>query len=251
MTEAVRVLFWSLSQNAGGKIADTKFETHSEAPFFGFNNANLCVDTVSMADALQKFLTVAVTAPTKVPELVAKLTEMATKAAELGTKAPEAAKAAGLGLGGSITAAKNCTHNVKLVTKGLAKVQKLPPIAAEAAANAKEVIPKLKEFHDTADEIGAKAKASGDFYPKNILKAYHTALKTEAEIAAEQKKEGKKENKNEKKDEKKEKKVEKKDDKKEHKEEKKDDKKEHKEEKKVEKVEIKAEIKVEHKEEKK
>jgi len=213
MVEAVRIWMWALSQNAGGKIANTKFTTHTEVPFFDFDNNNLIVDTVSMGDRLKKFLKVAITAPVKVPEVLGKLQELVNKGQELVKTAPDAAKNAGLGMG-ALTAVKNAGLNMKLVASGLAKFQKLPALAADAAANAKEVIGKLKEFFDKADEVGAKAVASSDRYPKYITKAYHPGLKTEAELAAAEKeneagekgKKGKKDNKKKenKKDEKKE-----------------------------------------------
>jgi len=192
MIEAVKVWFWTLSQNAEGKIANTKFETKTEAPFFGFDNSKLIVDTVSMGDRLQKFLKCALTAPLKVPELLTKLNDLVTKGNELVKGAPDAAKNANLGLG-ALTAVKNAGMNMKLVVSGLSKFQKLPPLTAEAASNAKEIIGKLKEFYDKADEVGSKAAASSDRYPKYILKTYHPGpQKTEAEIEAEQKAEAEK-----------------------------------------------------------
>lgn len=100
--------------------------------------------------------------------------------------AKDDAKGAGLNLLQAAKAALNTAKNSKTLTDGIAKLGSVIEAAKSAATEIPQIVPKIKEMIEKADEEGKKAHEKGWLKPEETFDLHTGDKKTAAEVEAEE-----------------------------------------------------------------
>ena len=78
-SEAIRVLFWSVSAGYGGEIIKSEAGISETAPFLTMNCGNLLYETYKLNNCLNTYLKVVIDGPKKIIDLLDKIEKLVEK----------------------------------------------------------------------------------------------------------------------------------------------------------------------------
>jgi len=188
-TDTVQVMFWSMSACAKGKITDLDYEFSAESPYFKVSDMKY--ETRKLYKTFSNYLGTCVSAPEHLKNLIDTLVELVPRTADLLTETKSQIENSVASPFQKAKALTRLTRNIAKLPRELEKCKVLQKLVVTAVEDMKELIPKLKEMFEKADEIGAKAYAEGfhlnkgEKTPEQLFDKYHTGeRKTPEEIEA-------------------------------------------------------------------
>jgi hypothetical protein len=221
--DSLQILLWALSVEGKGKIKDVGLKVGSEVPYLQLDGNKCMYETMSLYECFSTYIKTVVASPQELASSIEKLGELATQVPDAVKNAKADLDASGMNFKQKADALIKMNKNAIKLPKEVAKCKNLATLLKDAAADLKELVPKLPKMVDTADEEGAKIHAKNLWRLGDIFDEAHKGeRKQEADLKKQEKKIEKKNPKKDDKDGKDGKKDDKKDDKKD----KKDDKKE-------------------------
>jgi len=177
-SEAVKVLFWSISANHRGQIKDSGLEIQQDEPYIKIQAHTSTYMTEDLNRHLTEYVNTILTGPKAIDRLISKLDNLIQDITTSLSTVKNEVEGGGLNaMRGSVTAGKN----LNMIKLQVPKLKRLKGLIEDAVKDFPQFLEKLIESYKTADEIGAQAAEIHELYPRKIFDKYHTGLKKSQE----------------------------------------------------------------------
>lgn len=157
--EAVKVFFWGLSAETGGRIAATGIKIFSDYPNIELNPMGRSTQVVDVYSNLTAFINAVYNYANVSADLKKKLSDVTAALNEFKKTYKAEAKAAGLTAKDTSAGQTALNQNIKRISQETVKVNDLPNLGAKVGPIWKATAAKLIEFYNGADVIGQRAFA--------------------------------------------------------------------------------------------
>jgi DNA-binding ferritin-like protein len=180
--DVIQVLFWTLSAQNKGKIADTETDIINETPYVKLNRNKCSQEAWEIYETFAGYVKTIMDGPKTIEDVSEQLQGLAERLSSLTTEGKAEIQSSNMSFGDKVKAVANLGKNTSRLTKNIEKCKVLKSTLQQAKTDLQELLPKLRDTLKTADETGAKAVAAKLTRAPEIFDKFHPGARKEGAV---------------------------------------------------------------------